>query len=149
MYIAKSIAEQHHGSLVATSDGIGRGATFTMTLPLWEVPEQTQKGDIHLEEAPNTISTASREPFNLRILVVDDVASNRKLLTRLLKKEGHVSDEATNGQEAIDKVKESMSNQRPYDCVLMVSVCIYRFLLARFLFSQSNSRNMIVFSELY
>ena len=32
--ISKAIAESHHGSLSAASDGAGRGATFTLRLPL-------------------------------------------------------------------------------------------------------------------
>jgi len=38
-----------------------------------------------------------------RILVVDDVASNRKMLMRLLKNKNHVCEEARDGQEAVDK----------------------------------------------
>ena len=43
----------------------------------------------------------------LRILVVDDVSANRKLLSRLLEKKGHICDQAEDGQVAITKVKTS------------------------------------------
>lgn len=39
LYISKGIVKQHGESLVASSDGIGLGTTFTMRLPLYEVSE--------------------------------------------------------------------------------------------------------------
>ena len=53
-------------------------------------------------------------PVPLRILVVDDVATNRFVASRLLSKGGHQVDLAGDGAEAVDKVKA-----RDYDIVLM------------------------------
>lgn len=129
LYISKSIVEQHQGELVATSQGLGHGATFTMTLPLWEVPnEECTNPDADLEESPHDVSHAKAEPSSLRILIVDDVSSNRKLLDRLLRHEGHISDQAENGQIAVDKVRQSMADNHLYDTVLMVSVCFPTYL---------------------
>ncbi|MGZ5494811.1 MAG: sensor histidine kinase, partial [Thermoanaerobaculia bacterium] len=36
--IAHHIVELHHGEITADSEGPGRGATFTVTLPIAEVP---------------------------------------------------------------------------------------------------------------
>lgn len=55
---------------------------------------------------------------SLRILVVEDIATNRKLLVRLLKNRGHHCDEAVDGQEAGDAVQESLHNLKPYDTIL-------------------------------
>ena len=38
LYIAKGIVEQHDGRLTCDSEGIGLGTTFTMTLPLYNLP---------------------------------------------------------------------------------------------------------------
>jgi len=49
-----------------------------------------------------------------RILIVDDEMMNRDLIAKVLKKEGFQSDEASNGFEALERLKV-----RPYDLVLM------------------------------
>jgi len=56
----------------------------------------------------------------LRILVVDDALSNRKLLCRLLESKGHDCDMAENGQVALERVRENMlADEEPYDSILM------------------------------
>ncbi len=49
LYITKSIIETHKGTINATSDGVGKGATFTFTLPIYnekshEEFNKTQEG---------------------------------------------------------------------------------------------------------
>lgn len=48
------------------------------------------------------------------VLVVDDNIVSRKIITRLLKKRGHMAISAVNGQEAIDAVRK-----RKYDVILI------------------------------
>ena len=59
----------------------------------------------------------------VKILVVDDVPSNIFILTEMLKIIGHTSDQASNGQEAIEKVKKSIEQRafccRSYKLILM------------------------------
>jgi len=142
LYIAKGITEQHGGTLTASSQGFGRGTTFTMTLPLHHVPdtempplfgarklelkERATTKNHHrrpltsrsswLENIPNT-ALADRK--SLRILVVEDVASNRKILVRLLRNRGHVCDEAVNGLEAFKCVQGCADDAQYYDVILM------------------------------
>ncbi|MDP0500935.1 MAG: response regulator [Verrucomicrobiota bacterium JB022] len=52
--------------------------------------------------------------YSQQVLVVDDNAANRKVAMALLKKMGHESDFAENGQEALDALRE-----KDYDLVLM------------------------------
>jgi Response regulator receiver domain len=54
-----------------------------------------------------------------RILVVDDSALNRKMLTKLLKSKGYNIEEAADGQIAVDKVKQEADAGRTYDVILM------------------------------
>ena len=71
-----------------------------------------------------------------RILVVDDSPMSRKMLLKILRKDGHICEEAEDGLMAVDKVKEklllaasSMSDNdndsenkslmMMYDCILM------------------------------
>jgi CheY-like chemotaxis protein len=117
LYIAKGIMEQHDGTLVASSGGLGKGTTFTMTLPLYHVPEA-----LHINEAVHAhpaSSKAPREPVCLRILIVDDSTTNRKLLARLLANRGHICDEAENGSIAVGMADEAMKSGKAYDSILL------------------------------
>jgi CheY-like chemotaxis protein len=53
--------------------------------------------------------------------VVDDSKLNRKVMIKLMQSLGHSCDEACNGQEAIDMVKESLMivSNKGYDIILM------------------------------
>ena len=53
------------------------------------------------------------------ILVVDDSPLNRKMLSKLLKSKGHVIEEAADGQQGVDKVKQEADAGRNYDVILM------------------------------
>lgn len=50
----------------------------------------------------------------LRILIVDDIAVNRKLLQLMLSRLGHKADMVTNGKEAIQALE-----MQPYDLIFM------------------------------
>ncbi|MHB9099338.1 MAG: sensor histidine kinase, partial [Syntrophales bacterium] len=41
LYLVLQIARLHHGKVVADSEGLGRGAVFTLTLP-WKTPEEKE-----------------------------------------------------------------------------------------------------------
>ena len=56
---------------------------------------------------------------SLRILVVDDVDSNRKLIARMARNRSHRVDEANDGQEALSMVGAAIAAKKPYDTILM------------------------------
>ena len=74
--IARHIVEAHGGSIRAQSDGLGKGSTFTVTLPVangaWQA---TELDELDLE------CPASLE--GRRVLVVEDKADSRALLETL------------------------------------------------------------------
>jgi CheY-like chemotaxis protein/anti-sigma regulatory factor (Ser/Thr protein kinase) len=79
--IARAIAESHGGQLTAESPGRGRGATFTLQLPL--AKEQSR---------PQTSSPARNlagAEFKPKILLVDDHADTLRTLASLLRKAGY------------------------------------------------------------
>jgi len=115
LYIAKGILEQHGGSLSAKSKGLGCGTTFTMTIPLYYVPNATRPE--RLDWQPSATESVGAKTLNL--LVVDDCAMNRKLLVRLLRKQGHICDEAENGLIAVQKVVDAEKTGQPYASILM------------------------------
>ncbi len=90
--ISKAIAESHHGSLTATSPGVGRGATFLLTLP-FDGCEQEEQIVPDVPPAPAlssplpTLAAIMQRP--LRILLVEDHVDTAAILTRLLRRMGH------------------------------------------------------------
>merc|ERR1719343_1254620 len=106
LYIAMGIVQQHEGSLTCDSKGLGKGTTFTMQVPLFDIPspESDKRQMMHAESAEEGDNTY--EDSKLNILIVDDANSNRKLLRRLLKLKGHETAEAENGKIAVDMVAE-------------------------------------------
>ncbi len=69
------------------------------------------------EESSDTLITQHSLRENrrkLRVLVVEDSAVNRKLVTKLLEKRGHIVLQATSGKEAI-----SIYESKPVDVILM------------------------------
>lgn len=83
--ISKAIAEAHRGTLTATSEGVGHGATFSLSLPL----AGCQSGG---DETAAPASTPALPPVAtrpLRILLVEDHADTAAILARLLRRMGH------------------------------------------------------------
>ncbi|KAL7546279.1 hypothetical protein ACHAWF_009622 [Thalassiosira exigua] len=122
LFIVKGLVEQHRGTLEATSEGLNKGSKFTLKLPLYHVPGVVSEEDEQSLASKDAIK--SDEPFlcdkGLHLLVVDDALSNRKLLCRLLERQGHKCDMAENGQVALEMVREKMlSDEEPYDSILM------------------------------
>lgn len=119
LYISRGIVEQHDGTLVAQSDGLNQGTTFTMSLPLYCVPSENESlASTAASSSLGHCSTTSKSRA-MRVLVVDDVASNRKLLGRLLKNQGHVSDEADDGDTAVEMIASAIRDGTPYDTILL------------------------------
>lgn len=91
--ISKSIVDAHGGSIRAESEGMGKGATFVVTLPTTDAPQ------------PVTASALPTRPqstaVGLRILLVDDHADTRISMQRLLTRRGYVVALAATCQEAL------------------------------------------------
>ena len=95
--MAKALVELHDGTLVAESNGLGKGSTFTIRMPLAGVPA----GFIGVDDRapPNGLSRT------YRVLVVDDMASLRYVMAKLLEKLGHTVQIAKDGAQAIEKLE--------------------------------------------
>jgi signal transduction histidine kinase/ActR/RegA family two-component response regulator len=90
--IARSLVELHQGSIRAQSDGPGRGARFTVTLPLAS----------HAAATGGEPSTpAPPLPAGARVLVVDDNADAADALAELLRLEGYTVQVAGSAEEAL------------------------------------------------
>jgi len=115
LYISKGIIQQHGGTLTAHSEGKDRGTTFVLTIPLYDIPDTVKPGQAKLKR--RVLDWNKLEP--LRILVVDDSVVNRRLLTRLLERHGHICEEAENGRVAVERVKGMAHEGERFHCILM------------------------------
>ena len=89
--LARSIAELHGGTLVASSPGPGLGSEFLLRLPVVERPSIPQK--LHDDGASN--------PAGRRILVVDDNIDAADSLGIMLSYSGHEVRVVYSGREAL------------------------------------------------
>ncbi|HUA67634.1 MAG TPA: ATP-binding protein, partial [Candidatus Saccharimonadales bacterium] len=90
--ISKAIAECHNGSLTAASEGINRGSTFTLTLPL-RTPGESEIAGKYLSDknrhlAPIVSDISVKRP--LRILLVEDHPDTARSLHTILERRGYV-----------------------------------------------------------
>lgn len=109
--ICRDLAARMGGTIAVTS-APGRGSNFTVTLPLPRIPD----GEVvPLEEAA---PAAKGPPPAIRpgppVLVVDDVAVNRRLLGHVLERAGYTHEGAGDAAAALDLLRA-----RPYAAVLM------------------------------
>jgi len=141
LFIGKGIAEQHGGTMRVSSEGLGKGATFVIELPLFEVqglPVLQDPLSGSLSRSSNRARSLSmgileedsadeREdevgslqvPVTKHLLVVDDASSNRKLLVRILTLKGYVCREAADGQQALDVYQQMCADDCAPCAVLM------------------------------
>lgn len=140
LYIAKSIIERHDGGVFAFTEN-----SLSMEIPLYYAPGQA-KGRFSslVDEGPSfhfsqpAGRSTRKASFNFcdvgeeegeesdiekqispRLLAVDDIQSNRKLMGRLLERQGYRVDVAADGQEAIDLIEKSVKDDDIYHTVLM------------------------------
>jgi PAS domain S-box-containing protein len=105
--IVKNLVQLHGGSVAADSDGHGRGATFTVTLPA-AAPSTLREDALGPTAAPETITQlASLE--GSRVLLVEDERDSADFLRQILEGYGAAVVVALSGQEAL----ESLRTDRP------------------------------------
>jgi signal transduction histidine kinase/ActR/RegA family two-component response regulator len=96
--LCRRLVELHGGTITAASEGVGRGATFTVRLPATTMPP------ISMLPQP---STASEPPHRQRrILLVDDNQDTVRSLARLLSLRGHEVATAFDGVAALKLAQE-------------------------------------------
>jgi PAS domain S-box-containing protein len=91
--LARTLVELHGGALTAASEGVGKGSTFTMRLPL--APDSALA-----VQAPHEKGAASGS--GRRVLVVDDNRDSADSMVSLLELLGHRAVAAYDGNEALE-----------------------------------------------
>jgi signal transduction histidine kinase/DNA-binding response OmpR family regulator len=105
--ISKQIVEAMGGAMTVESRE-GEGSTFAFDLPVEEGQWDESSREISLQSFANA-----------RVLVVDDTATNRRLLRHNLAAWRMTVDEAESGAGALAKLREAAAAGTPYDLVLM------------------------------
>jgi len=91
--IVKHLVNLHGGDISAESEGVGQGARFTMTLPLYKGHHETAE--------ERTVSHVDEEVLHgRRVLVVDDEKEALRLVSRILKRYGVEVLTASSAEEA-------------------------------------------------
>jgi PAS domain S-box-containing protein len=95
--LVKGLTEMHGGTVVARSDGEGRGSTFVVTLPT--LPDGALGSD---DAAPRALPARPAR----RVLVVDDSRDGAESLAMMLELAGHEVALAFDGLEAIERAAQ-------------------------------------------
>jgi PAS domain S-box-containing protein len=91
--IVHHVVEMHGGTVEAASEGVNRGATFTLRMPLARVAERAGDAAPRREIRPPTLD-------GVRVLVVDDEADSRDVVATMLRKAGAQVRAAASADEA-------------------------------------------------
>jgi signal transduction histidine kinase len=114
--ITRSLVELHGGEVQVQSE-LGRGSTFTVTLPCEASAAAGAAAGTLQEPSLRDAVSSIPEPSSsaARILVVEDNHVNQKVVTAVLRKRGFFIELANDGQEALQKLESSGA----FDLVLM------------------------------
>ncbi|MDQ1833238.1 hybrid sensor histidine kinase/response regulator [Massilia scottii] len=100
--VVRNIVELHGGKVVGSSDGLGLGSVFTVTLPL-----AAGDGAAAVRPGPSPL------PASRRILLVEDNLDANETLSRLLLGEGHLVTSAYDGVAGL-----ALARARAFDVLI-------------------------------
>jgi PAS domain S-box-containing protein len=111
--IVRHLVELHGGTVYASSTGEGKGATFTVRLPIkTNRPNSNQKYQSSVRP-PQEPSLDTHAPLkDLTIVVVDDEADARELLVQILQASGAKVVAFANAGDVLAALKNSTSTDR-------------------------------------
>src|SRR4029434_7615218 len=108
--LVEQLVEMHAGSVRVHSDGEGRGATFTVTLPLYEPEVGEEQWPRDTEGAPTARPADDAALEGIRVLYVDDDPDARELSEKILADRDADVTLATSADEALTVLR----TQRPH-----------------------------------
>jgi chemotaxis methyl-accepting protein methylase/signal transduction histidine kinase/chemotaxis response regulator CheB len=117
--IVRHLVEAHGGTVTAQSAGTGKGATFSVTLPLmtpYQYGLEAAIDEVAIEPSPAvdaklTVAARSGEPAplkDLRVLVIDDDLGTREAVSEMLGRAGadvRVAESANEGMTVVEEFR--------------------------------------------
>ena len=110
--VCYSIMKRHDGYIDIDSP-VGQGTTVSLLFPAREDSDFTTHPDVVNKP------TGEKESSRLKVLVMDDEEPIRDLLSRILKRLGHRSELARNGDLAIDAYRSALNTDHAFDLVIL------------------------------
>ncbi len=107
--IVRHLVEQHGGTIHADSAGIGKGATFVVTLPIMNLAREAARGGavvVSVSPGSQGGDRGGRHIKDLRVLVVDDDLATQEAVAEVFKGLGAVVKVAESAAEAMTAVAE-------------------------------------------
>ena len=98
--IVRHLVELHGGTVSARSDGVGKGATFTVTFPL--MADRT----VPVTHAPEISLSDTYSLDGLKVLLVDDEAEARQIISTVITRTGAEVKACQSAHEALVKLSE-------------------------------------------
>ncbi len=98
--IAQQLVNAHGGSITAESEGLGRGAVFTVRLPCAKDSDRPPARRRSTSEAEGEV----RELEGLSIVVVEDQEDSRELLAAILEARGASVESVDSGEAALELI---------------------------------------------
>jgi CheY-like chemotaxis protein len=90
--LVRHIVELHGGAVSVTSEGLGKGSTFAMRLPIRAVaPADTPA-------PPSALPSQGRLLSGIRVLIVDDEEDARELLSEVVRQHGGIVESAPSAE---------------------------------------------------
>ena len=111
LFLSRKLAALMGGEVTLNFTRTGEGSQFKITIPLEAVRPTVSSSDL---TTSGKIQWASKLPENGKVLVVDDALENRVLVNAFLTKMGVSTEQASNGQEGVEKAIKGQ-----FDVVLM------------------------------
>ena len=104
--LVKHLVELHGGTIVAHSEGVGKGSEFVIRLPVLKLAKTS--------ECQRTGAAPVKPSRARRILVVEDNRDSAESLAMLLELSGHETRIAYNGEDALGEAAQYQP-----DCILL------------------------------
>jgi len=107
--IVKTLVEKHQGMVTASSEGIGQGSIFAVTLPLYKPMKSVSDEKTELRNSDET------PLVNVMILCVEDDLDSREVLQLFLEQNGALVESVESAAEAMSVLKR---NNRKFDVII-------------------------------
>ncbi|MBD2343005.1 hybrid sensor histidine kinase/response regulator [Anabaena subtropica] len=101
--IVRHLVELHNATIFAESQGVGKGATFTVRFPLMQENRETQPAPTE----NTSVDSANSSPLaGLKVLIVDDEADTRNFLGFLFEEYGAISSTTASVEAALAVIEQ-------------------------------------------